>query len=131
MSTCIFDCQQFQNEYKTRRFYIWLATVAAMAFFFAFGAILYMGHEPPESFKQGVKLLKTNKFIKSKIGASNSHSWKESELPSENDNPASFKVSIHGSDATIHLSSIVRKEDSGQWKLMEIRQDSLTIRARE
>lgn len=86
-----------------------------------------MEPEQPTSFKEGVELLQNDKGILDKIGGYSSHSWKESELPKETDNPARFKVSLKGTHAKIYLTCEVQKGPSGKWVLSSVKQDSLRI----
>lgn len=102
--------------------FIVLALLSAVM---AISGVLYISPHEPESFSQGVKLLKRNKYVLAKIGSYRSHSWKATELPHEQDNPATFRVSILGSTAKIYLHCKVRKDASGNWRLLKIMQDSI------
>lgn len=83
-------------------------------------------YNKPASFENGVELLKSNKDIESKIGTYESYTYFDKDLPKKTDNPAFFKVSLKGSTATIYLSCKIKKDTSGQWHLIEVKQDSLS-----
>lgn len=82
-------------------------------------------YSKPESFEQGVELLRNSKDIESKIGIYESYTYFDKDLPKKTDNPATFKVSLKGDLATIYLSCKVQKDKSDQWHIVEIKQDSL------
>ncbi|MDB5146196.1 MAG: hypothetical protein JWQ57_216 [Mucilaginibacter sp.] len=83
-------------------------------------------YNKPESFEKGVELLESSKDIKGKIGSYESYTYFDKDLPKKTDNPASFKVSLKGSLATIYISCKVGKDTSGNWHLLEVKQDSLS-----
>jgi hypothetical protein len=85
----------------------------------------FTNFDEPESFTKGVELLEDDRDIRGKIGNYESYSYFEKDLPKKEDNPASFKVSLKGSAATIYISCKVKKDISGQWHLVEFKQDSL------
>ena len=87
--------------------------------------INYFAFNKPESFESGVELLKNSKAIESKIGNFESYSYFDEDLPKNNNNPASFKVSLKGPKATIYLSCRIKKDTLGKWHLIEAKQDSL------
>ncbi|WP_256012662.1 hypothetical protein [Desertivirga xinjiangensis] len=103
----------------------YLIILAAFSAVMAIGGVLYLDQDEPESFSQGVELLKRNKHVLAKIGTYRSHTWKATELPNEADNPANFRVSILGSTAKIYLHCKVRKDERGNWRLLRIMQDSI------
>jgi hypothetical protein len=116
----------------TRNYAIWLFKTTISLFVFAFcaalGGFFYLGlNDQPESFQEGTKMPLKNKNVLDKIGTYRSHSWKERDMPTDNDNPARFKVAIQGTDAKIYLTCIVETRSKGVWRLVKINQDSISI----
>ena len=70
-------------------------------------------------------MLEQRPDILNKIGAYKSYSYYDKDLPKKGDDPARFKVSLKGADATIYLSCVATKAKSGTWFLAQIKQDSL------
>ena len=114
----------------TRSYATWIFKTMISLFVFAFcaalGGYFYLGlNNQPESFEEGMKVLLKNKHVLDKIGTYRSHSWKDREMPKDNDNPARFKVAIQGTDAKMYLTCIVERRSKGVWKLVKINQDSI------
>jgi|GEM_PF-5976151 len=82
-------------------------------------------YKTPQSFRDSVEALKQRPDILNKIGQYESYSYYDEDLPTKEDNPARFKLSLKGSDATIYLSCVATKAKSGTWFLAQIKQDSL------
>jgi heme/copper-type cytochrome/quinol oxidase subunit 2 len=111
-------------QQRTRMVKLFFVLIPAAIVFYL--AVTYFTfNDKPASFKTGVELLQTNKYIKNKIGYYDSYSYYDKDLPKKTDNPAFFKVSLKGSSATIYLSCKIQKDTLGEWHLTEIRQDSL------
>jgi hypothetical protein len=88
---------------------------------------MYVNHySKPDSFEHGVALLRIDKGIQNKIGDFDSYTYFDKDLPNKKDNPAYFKVSLKGSIATIYLTCKMKKDTLGQWRIIEIKQDSLS-----
>lgn len=103
----------------------WFLALIPLAIFAYWIVSYFTYYNKPESFAKGVELLQDDKGIQSKIGGYQSYSYFDKDLPKKTDNPASFKVSLKGLLATIYLSCKIKKDTSGKWHLMEIKQDSL------
>ena len=97
----------------------------ALAFYLL--ASYLIGQGQPSSFSEGVELLKSNKEVINKIGTYQSYTFSKTELPKKTDNPATFKVAINGTMATIYITCTMEKGTSGKWFLKNIEEDSLTI----
>lgn len=96
------------------------------ASFISYWLVSYcVANNKPESLRVGIELLENNKDIIAKIGSNTSYSYYKKDEPKDTDNPASFKVSMEGYLATIYLSCTMKKNNSGEWKLVFIKQDSL------
>ena len=80
----------------------------------------------PESFDVGVEQLKHRDDVRKAIGTFESFTYFDKYLPKKEDNPAEFKVSLTGSKATIFLSCKIKKMNSGEWKMISIRKDSIS-----
>jgi hypothetical protein len=99
-----------------------------IAFAFYLLASYLIGQGQPLSFNEGVELLKNNKEVISKIGTYQSYTFSKNELPKEIDNPATFKVAMNGTTATIYLTCEMQKAASGKWFLKKIKEDSLMVK---
>ncbi|WP_165820641.1 hypothetical protein [Pontibacter virosus] len=78
----------------------------------------------PDSFNEGVELVKEDKRIIEKIGSYKSLWFNENELPKETDNPADLFFELEGSKGVVQVKSKVAKDNTGRWYLVEV-QDSL------
>ena len=87
-------------------------------------AVTYINSKP-DSFERGVEMLKSNKEIQSKIGDFDSYTFFEENLPKKEDNPASFKVELQGSQASVYLTCKIKRDTLGRWHFLKIKQDSL------
>jgi hypothetical protein len=96
----------------------------APASLIGYGIVTYINHKP-DSFTEGVELLKETDSISAKIGTFDSYSYYEKDLPKETDNPAKFKVSLNGDSASIYVTCVVIKNSKGKWNLKSVQQDNI------
>lgn len=78
----------------------------------------------PDSFNEGVELVKEDKGIKEKIGSFKSLRFNKNDLPKKTDNPANLFFELEGSNGVVQVKSKVEKHSNGRWYLIEL-QDSL------
>ena len=104
-----------------RRYLVFLAIV----FLVSICVKYFIIDNQPESFKQGVELLKNKKEILNKIGEYDSFTFYQDSLPKGTDNPARFKVALNGSIATIYLECTMQKDKTDKWFLKELKEDSV------
>ncbi len=110
------------KEQRIKALRILLILVLSSIIFYVI--ITYLTYTTP-SVENGVELLEKRQDISNKIGNYQSYTYFDKDLPKKEDNPASFKVALNGSLATIYLSCKVRKDTLGVWHLIEIKEDSL------
>jgi hypothetical protein len=102
-------------------------------FFYAYGGALllstisyyFSGSEKPESFDEGVELIKEQNTIKSRIGQFKDVIVEKEDLPGKTDNPADLKFTLKGNKATLLIEAKVAKDGDGNWYLIRIEKDSL------
>jgi len=78
----------------------------------------------PKYFEQGISQLHGSKFVKDRINDFNAYTYYSEKLPKETDNPAIFQVELHGDSLNLYVTCTMKREGE-QWKLINIRQDSL------
>jgi hypothetical protein len=79
----------------------------------------------PESYRKAVELLEKDNNIISKIGHPQSESYYIPDLPKSSDNPAHVKSELIGPTLSMYVSCIMERDNSGQWKLKSVIQDSI------
>jgi hypothetical protein len=84
----------------------------------------------PEYFEQGISQLHNSRFVKDRINDFNSYTYYSEKLPKETDNPAIFQVELHGDSLNLYVTCTMKK-DGDQWKLIKIKQDSLSKNKQE
>jgi hypothetical protein len=92
-----------------------------------FGRYMY-DRGKSESFNRGIDLLKSDKKVLDQIGRFESYTVVTDSLPKETDNPAKFKVTLNGTDASIYLECVMQKDEANKWFLKDMKEDSLVKR---
>lgn len=82
----------------------------------------------PASFKAALELLKNDSTIMNKIGGYESYSYFKKDMPNQGDNSAMVKVSLRGPVGELYLSCKLVRDTSGNWSLVQIKEDSLVKR---
>ncbi|MCJ8165217.1 YwiC-like family protein [Pontibacter sp. E15-1] len=110
------------NRKKTLRWFLFLyggaLLISTIGYYFT-------GTDKPDSFKQGVELIKEQEAVKSRIGQFKALNFEEDDLPGKADNPADLKFTLRGSKASLLLEAKVAKDGDGNWYLIRIEKDSL------
>lgn len=121
-----FYLKPFAKTHEQRvRLFKWILVLIPVAIV-GYGVVTYLTeYDKPKSVRDSIDLLEQRSDILSKIGAYESYSYYDKDLPNKEDNPARFKLSMKGSIAIIYLSCEARKTDLGKWLLTQVRQDSL------
>lgn len=114
-----------QTRDQRARLFKWILILIPVAIV-GYWVVTYLNeYDKPKSVRDSIELLEQRSDILSKIGSYESYSYYDKDLPNREDNPARFKLSMKGSNATIYLSCEAKKTDSGKWLLSQIKQDSL------
>lgn len=117
-----------KHAVNRKKLFKWfLITYAITAVLSTIGS-LYMDKGQPESFEEGVKIMKNKDEVKDQIGEFKSLKFDERDLPKETDNPADLKFTLKGSKGVLQVESRVAKNSKGDWYLIEISKDSLIER---
>lgn len=118
----------FNTPQKRKNLLIFYLIITPLAIAGAlFGRYMYDKDET-EAFKAAVSQLKSDPKVLKQIGDYKYYSFFPALLPKETENPAKFKVSLIGSDATIYLECVMQKDKSDKWFLKEVKEDSLVKR---
>lgn len=111
-----------QQQRKFFKRFLIITPVAVIGYWVIF---YFTEYNKPESFRTSIELLEQRQDVKNKIGSYESYSYFRKDLPLNTDNPARFKLSMKGSDATIYITCEARKNKKGEWYISKIKQDSL------
>ncbi|QHL86759.1 hypothetical protein GU926_04620 [Nibribacter ruber] len=96
-----------------------------LAVLFSFIGSYLINAGQPESFNEGVELVKQNLDVKNKIGGFKSLHFNQNDLPKDSDNPAKLRFELEGQEGRVLIECLVIKEGDDNWKVAEIIKDSL------
>lgn len=95
-----------------------------LAVLFSFVGSYLLEAGQPESFNEGVELLKQEPSVKSKIGKFKALHFNQNDLPKDSDNPAKLKFELEGQKGKVLIECLVIKEGADNWEVTEIIKDS-------
>lgn len=104
------------NRKKTLR---WFLIIYGAAILLSTISYYFSEEEAPESFRQGVELVKQQPGITSKIGQFKGVTYNTEDLPEQGDNPAKLKFTLQGTSGTVQVEAKVAKGSRGGWHLTE------------
>ncbi|WP_147383294.1 hypothetical protein [Pontibacter oryzae] len=104
------------NRKKTLR---WFLIVYGAALLFSTISYYFSEEKPPESFLQGVELVKQQPQLTSKIGQFKQVVYNNEDLPRPSDNPAILKFTLQGTSGAVQVEAKVAKGSRGGWYLTE------------
>lgn len=104
------------NRKKTLR---WFLIVYGAALLFSTISYYFSEEKPPESFLQGVELVKQQPHLTSKIGQFKQVVYNNEDLPRPSDNPAILKFTLQGTSGAVQVEAKVAKGSRGGWYLTE------------
>lgn len=120
-----FFFKPFWSRFNLKKIFFILFPVSILMYWIVRSFVI---NNEPAPFKAALELLNNDSAIMNKIGGYESYSYFEKDMPSQGDNPAMVKVSIRGPAGELYLSCKVVRDTSGNWSLVQTKEDSLVKR---
>lgn len=114
-----------KHSVNRKKIFKWFLIVYGIAMLVSAVGTYVIGSGQPDSFTEGVVLIKNKSDIKDKIGEFKALKFDKKELPHSSDNPADLKFKLEGSKGILEIEGRVARKNNGKWQLVNIKKDSL------